>query len=358
VSGKRAAVHFGNERVLFFSDLDGTCLEHRLPATLEREAEQAMGAGIDALDNQCKAQGIDLIRGYITARPPSRIISQKLPDADFTITHNGALIYEGLPTHEKKPLASWLSVQQSSGFYPRQVKDLALTLGKNRYPALKITTIEEVLGIPKHEADMFQVQFCVAADSIPLQRDETPKQFSQSSFKAPQQLLNFYTDLCRQLHAKGISFQSTPPYPSSLKNLPYLQFDISAPKADKDNALAFLMKTLDVRPDHLIVAGDGQNDTDLKINDGRKVIVVGPNQALRRDVAQAVSPRNVVFRPSREVSSLGVLNGLKAQLQAIQEEKSPFFPSGRPPEAAFSSSQAPSASFSPRPVTPRVNLTA
>jgi hydroxymethylpyrimidine pyrophosphatase-like HAD family hydrolase len=307
------------EKVLLLSDLDGTWL-HPDPAV-----RQSLDEGIEALKARYRKQGIDLRHGYVTARSPELVMSEKLPQPQWTITHNGAVIHQGAPMRqttperyaEKPSLAPWRARHQASGFQAERVLTMARQLAQqDAFRNLSIKTIGEVVQNDSMDRCPFITTLCIENQSIRLAPGESAKTLEKQQFKPPQQVAAFQRELARQLSEQGVQAKISSAYPFNRR--PYVMFDIAAPDVNKGAAVNFVLEQEKLSPERLIVAVDGGNDLPiLSHDDGRWAIVVGGEKEV---YAAAAKLKHHELRPQDEPSSLGVLRGAEVHLNAIAEE--------------------------------------
>ncbi len=297
-------------RVLFLSDLDGTWLCDK------KEARNRLDTGVIQLKKACKKEGIDFQFGYVTGRPPERI-DKSLPKPDWTITYNGASILKGV---WNKSYSNWEDKQANSGFNAKIVKDAIKELnGSDKYKNLTIQPMSKILNSDCVNASKYTQPFCIKNDSIKLLDGESKDLFNEESYRTPEQVENFVNELKGSLNEKGIKYYITDPYLAKKLSEPSIVIDVSSPLANKGEAVEFLRKELDVKPENLILAADGGNDISMMKNDGRRIIVVGPNSPLRRDASQL--NRDKIFMMSIEdPSSLAVFKGLDLHLSQVREQ--------------------------------------
>ncbi len=316
------------QEVIFLSDLDGTWLSPKA------ENIALLNRGVEQLKKQYREKGIDLKFGYITARPPSRVEQEPLPEPDWTISYNGGYIHRGFGGHRKEdgtfevdpPLESWEQLNKLSGFDARVVKQIMhQLLQRPEYKGLKVHTVGEVVGNPDADANPYTVALAFEDSSLQLTESEAedrdangiPDSLEADHFRTPNQLRKLVADLADELDKRGISYQLSPVYPFNGK--PMVMLDAAAPLVSKGDVVEFLMATEHVSPDHLVVAGDGGNDISMMRDvsghdDGRRVIVVGNNRLLRQKVEGV---EHAIVRPPQEDSAIGVLKGLRQHLAEI-----------------------------------------
>lgn len=313
------------KKVLFLSDLDGTWLSK------DPKQRQALDEGVVALKDEYRKQGVDLEFGYVTARPPQRVATEKLPEPDWTITYNGGFIHEGDPVRDDgtsldPELPEWQELNERSGFDATDTVETAKKLlAAPQYANLQLQTVGQVVHTPASDACPALAVLCFDENSIRLTSEEMadrngngiPDVFEKETFRTPTQIESFVADLRRALDADGVQYQVSPIYPFAGK--PITMFDVSSPVADKGDAVEFLMKHEGIAPDHVIVAGDGGNDIAMMRahsgeDDGRRAIVVGGETDLY-DAASHL--QNAILQPASMDSSAAVLDGLRRQLQAI-----------------------------------------
>jgi hydroxymethylpyrimidine pyrophosphatase-like HAD family hydrolase len=103
---------------------------------------------------------------------------------------------------------------------------------------------------------------------------------------------------------------------------PIVMFDVSSPLADKGDAIEYLRDREHVRPDHVIVAGDGGNDITMMrtkdgVDEGRRAIAVGGGSELYRSAREL---KNAILQPAEMDCAEAVLDGLEKHLEAIAAE--------------------------------------
>lgn len=310
--------------VLFLSDMDGTWLSKN------PDNRRQLDEGVVKLKADARDKGIDLEFGFVTARPPARVMSENLPaQADWTITHNGGFIHQGLPQErdaagvlvDKQPLASWNELNQGSHFDSAKALSEANKLVQTpAFSNLHIETVGQVVGNSAADACPYVTSLCFQDASIQLGQGETAEGFKDEQFHSPDQIENFANQLHERLNMAAVKSEFSPVYPYHGKD--YVMFDVAAAPANKGNAVSFLRDTLHATPDHVIVAGDGGNDISMMRDaqghdDGRRVIVVGANRDLR---AQASGLAHAILQDPQQDCSLGVLGALQTHLREIEAE--------------------------------------
>jgi len=317
--------------VLFLSDLDGTWLSKN-PA-----ARKILDTGIQVLKDEFSSRGVDLQFGYVTARPPGRVEKENLPQADWTLTYNGGYIHQGQPGaftpdydfQLNPPLQKWQEANLATGFQASiAASGVQHLLTMPQYQNLKMETVGQVVKDSEADACPAVATFCFKQDSIALTADEkvdgngdgTPDLLEKESFQPPQQIQHFAEELSQYLKDQKVQFNLSPVY--QFHGEPYLMFDVASPLANKGQAVEFLRNHVGVRPDHVIVAGDGGNDIAMMkdpdgLDDGRRTIVVGGGKALTE---QAGRLQHSEIRRSDEDCSIGVLKALHLHLVEITGE--------------------------------------
>ena len=301
----------GTPRVVILSDLDGTWVGK------DKEALQKLNEGIKRTCFDYTNAGLKVVWGYITARPPSRTIkSGAVMPPDLSVCFNGGTIFRGMPTATKGlEMQDWARLNATSGFQSQNVLEMAKDLTKSsKFSNLKTQTVGEVVGNPDADACNYVATVCIENESIKLVANETSDMFKEESFKVPNQVKEFLSELEQKTKSKNIEYKITGPYLFSGK--PYVMFDIAAPHANKGEAVNFLTKNYDHR--NVIVIGDGGNDISMMDNDGRNIIVVGKDHILREKAA-GLSQDSVILRPEDEPCSEGVLAGIKQHLANIAQ---------------------------------------
>lgn len=319
------------KKVLFLSDLDGTWLSKN-PAN-----RRALDEGVQELRDEYAAKGVDLEFGYVTARPPERVAQENLPSPDWTITFNGGRIDKGtgFTVNDKgervkaEAYANWDEFNDISHFdSSKAVEGAKEVLASGKFGAMTLNTIGEVVENPAADDCKFATHLCFPLSNVSLNDAErtdddhngTPDILQPSMFKAPEQLLEFSTELNLQMKNSGVEYEISPAY--LFQGKPYAMLDIASPLANKGDAVGYLRDEQGVTHDHLIVAGDGGNDISMMRDssgrdDGRRAIVVGPDAGLRH---AAAGLSNVILQDPDEDCSLGVLDGLRRHLEAIAAE--------------------------------------
>lgn len=293
--------------VLFLSDLDGTWLSP------DPENRKALDEGVVELKQEAASKGVDLQFGYISARPLERIQQENLPPADWSIADNGGYIFK---KEEAAPVRDWEEHKQTFDFASKMAFEAAEELLKDpKFAGLSVTSVGKVVGNPAADACPDMAAICIHNDSVRLAAGETKKQLEADNFDAPSQVEAFAQAIAARLQEDGAQFQQSPVYPFHGK--PYVMFDLAS--VNKGDAIAYLKEKENLRPDHIIIAGDGGNDIAMMLDqkgndDGRRAIVVGENRKLR-EAAQAVT-RAIIQSPGQD-SSLGVLAGLRQHIQEI-----------------------------------------
>jgi len=305
--------------VLVLSDMDGTWL------CKDQKAREDLDKGIQV--NIYDTKGLNVLFGYVTARPPVRLMKENPPVPNFSLTYNGGYIHEGFPTEGKEPLSEWTALNETCNFDSKEVIDLTKEIGKEKeFSNFKIKTVGEVVKNLAADDCKYIASICIHKDSIVLDKDESSIILEDKTFKVPKQVNNYINRIKEELEQKNVNFEVNKPY--LFKGEPYVMFDIATPYANKGKAVDFLVKDLKLNSENLIIAGDGGNDdvmmtsTDAPEGDGRKLIVVGPNSSLRTSAALK-SGNLVTIRPNDEHSSTGVLKGIKSHLQEIYERLEP-----------------------------------
>ena len=318
---KSSNMNFAGKRdVLAPIDWDGTFEDPKHP-----ETRAVLEKGLADLRSEYAQKGINFMPCIITARPKARLMQKNpTPAVQWAITQNGGEITKGLPAPGSKEIQSWIKLNESTGFDKKGVNDVVFSTAKeDKFSDLEVVTIGDVVHNPAASECEFMQPFCIKLDSIKLENDENPEILTDKAYQTPKQIKGFIDKIEDKLKDQGIEFEINQPY--LFKGEPYLMFDIASPYANKGKAVDFLMNELDVAPENVIVAGDGGNDIAMmkaaegdKDGDGRNLIIVGGNKALRQN-ASLLFNNNVVVRPADEPSSLGVLAGLKMHLQQIAE---------------------------------------
>ena len=77
---------------------------------------------VEKLKIKAKKDGINLIHGYVTGRPPGRVTSLNLPESEYNIFYNGAEIFKGLSKDKRTKLDSWEEINQERGFKQKYLK--------------------------------------------------------------------------------------------------------------------------------------------------------------------------------------------------------------------------------------------
>ena len=328
-AAKSSNINFvGKRDVLAPIDWDGTFEDPKHP-----ETRAVLEKGLADLRSEYADKGINFMPCIITARPKVRLMQKNPTSAvQWAITQNGGEITKGLPTPGAKEIPSWIALNESTGFDKKGVNDIVFsTAGEDEFSNLEVVTIAEVVHNPAASECEFMQPFCIKLDSIKLEDNESPEILTDKAYQTPKQIKGFIDKIEDKLKEQNIEFEVNQPY--LFKGEPYLMFDVASPYANKGKALDFLMNELDVAPENVIVAGDGGNDIAMmkaaegdKDGDGRNLIIVGPNKSLRQN-ASLLFNNKVVIRPADEPSSLGVLAGLKMNLQQIAERlnNSPSF---------------------------------
>lgn len=308
----------GKRDAIAFIDYDGTYEDPKHP-----ESKSILEDGLAKLKAKYAKKGINFMPCIVTARPKARIMQKNpTPEIAWTITQNGGEIVKGLPTPDKTDLAHWKVLNEGTGFKAKQVQEAVFKIAEHAdFANLKVVKIEDVVKNPAASECEFMQPFCIALDNITLDKSESPEILSESNYKTPKQISRFVETIKSTLKKQGVNFEINEPY--LFKGMPYLMFDIATPFANKENAIKFLLKELDIAPENVIVAGDGGNDIVMMkplegnpAGDGRNLIIVGENKGLRQS-ASLLFNNSAVIRPSTEPSSLGVLEGLKIHLEAI-----------------------------------------
>lgn len=308
----------GKRDIISFIDYDGTYEDPKHP-----ESKSVLEKGLATLKAKYAKKDINFMPCIVTARPKVRIMQKNpTPEVSWTITQNGGEIVKGLPTPDKTDLVNWKALNESTGFKAKQVQETVFKITEHSdFANLKVVTIGDVVKNPAASECEFMQPFCVALDNIKLSEGETPEILTDSSYKTPKQIKQFVDTIKNTLKAQGVNFEINEPY--LFKGMPYLMFDIATPYANKENAIKFLLKELDIEPENVIVAGDGGNDIVMMkplegnaAGDGRNLIIVGENKNLRQS-ASLLFNDSVVIRPATEASSIGVLEGLKIHLESI-----------------------------------------
>lgn len=306
---------------LILSDLDGTWL------CQNSEARAKLDKGVQDLISIYDEKGLNVLLGYISARPPARVLKEKLPEPNLSITYNGGTIHEGLPYEWKKPFKSWVSLNDKFNFDSKKVLDLAKKLGqKNEFSNLEIKSVGEVVNNPSADDCKYVATICIPLDSIKLAPTETKAILDEKTFKVPSEINKYVATIKANLDKQGTIYEINQPYLFSGK--PIIMFDISTPVANKGSAVDFLLDELKIEHKNVIVAGDGGNDIVMMTNkeilegDGRNLVIIGQNSELREKTSKNYkSP--VLMRPGTEASSLGVLQGIKNYLSEIFERVKP-----------------------------------
>lgn len=306
---------------LILSDLDGTWL------CKDAAARAKLDAGVQELMDTYDKKGLNVLLGYITARPPARLLKEALPESHLSVTYNGGTIHEGLPIEGKKPFGAWLSLNDKFNFDSSKVLSLAKKLGQDsKFNNLEIKSVGEVVNNPSADDCKYVATICIPINSIKLAQKETAAMLDEKTFKVPSQVNKYVAALKSNLKKQGVVYDINKPYLFSGK--PIVMFDISTPFANKGNAVDFLLDELKIERNNVIVAGDGGNDIVMMANklspegDGRKLVVIGPNAQLRGE-ASGKYKSTVIMRPDTEPSSLGVLQGIKNYLSEIFEKVKP-----------------------------------
>lgn len=320
-----------SKKVLFLSDLDGTWLSKN-PAN-----RKALDEGVQELRDEYASKGIELEFGYVTARPPERVAQENLPTPDWTITFNGGRIDKGtgFTVNEKgekvkaEAWANWNEFNDISRFSaPLAIEEAKEVLSRGEFGTMTLNTIGEVVQNPAADDCKFATHLCFPLNNVSLteaekadeNHDGTPDILQPATFMPPEQLLNFSTTLNMELKETGVEYEISRPY--LFQGKPYAMLDIASPLANKGEAVDYLRDQEGVTRDHLIIAGDGGNDISmmrdpLGRDDGRRVIVVGPDAGLRK--AGSGLSHAILQDPDGDCS-LGVLNGLRRHLEAIAAE--------------------------------------
>lgn len=208
------------------------------------------------------------------------------------------------------------------------VEDAKEVLADGKFGMMTLNTIGEVVQNPAADDCKFATHLCFPLSNVSLteaektdaNQDGIPDILQPATFKAPEQLLNFSTELNLQLKNAGSEYEISAPY--LFQGKPYAMLDIASPLANKGEAVAYLRDQEGVSHDHLIVAGDGGNDISmmrdhLGRDDGRRVIVVGADAGLRQ-AGSGLS--NAILQDPDADCSLSVLDGLRRHLEAIATE--------------------------------------
>ena len=293
--------------VLFLSDLDGTWLSPNA------ENRKTLEQGVLELKQEAASKGVDLQFGYISARPLERIQQENLPPSDWSIADNGGYIYKN---EEAAPAEDWEDHKRTFDFNSKMAFDAANDLLKDpKFAGLSVTSVGKVVGNAAADACPDMAVICIENDSVRLAAGEGRKQLEADNFDAPSQVEAFAQAISARLQEEGAQFQQSPIYPFHGK--PYVMFDLAS--VNKGDAIAYLKEREKLRPDHIIIAGDGGNDIAMMLDqkgkdDGRRAIVVGENSKLR-EAARGVN--RAIIQSPEEDCSLGVLAGLRQHVQEI-----------------------------------------
>jgi len=293
--------------VLFLSDLDGTWLSPN------PDNRKALDQGVLELKEEAATKGVDLQFGYISARPLERIQQENLPPSDWSIADNGGYIYKN---EEAAPAQDWEKHKATFDFTSKMAFEAAQELLKDpKFAGLSVTSVGKVVGNPAADACPDMAAICIQNDSVRLAAGESKKQLEADNFDAPSQVEAFAQAIGARLQEEGAQFQQSPVYPFHGK--PYVMFDLAS--VNKGDAIAYLKEKENLRPDHIIIAGDGGNDIAMMLDqqgqdDGRRAIVVGENSKLR-EAAKAVN--RAIIQSPQEDCSLGVLAGLRQHVEEI-----------------------------------------
>ena len=293
--------------VLFLSDLDGTWLSPNA------ENRKTLDQGVLELKHEAASKGVDLQFGYISARPLERIQQENLPPSDWSIADNGGYIFK---KEETAPVRDWEERKLAFDFTSKRAFDSVQELLRDpQFAGLSVTSVGNVVGNPAADACPDMAVICIRNDSVRLAVGETKEQLEADNFDAPSQVEAFAQAIAARLQEEGAQFQHSPVYPFHGK--PYVMFDLAS--VNKGDAIAYLKEKGNLRPDHIIIAGDGGNDIAMMLDqkgqdDGRRAIVVGENSKLR-EAARAVN--RAIIQSPEEDCSLGVLAGLRQHVQEI-----------------------------------------
>lgn len=304
----------GNRDVIALIDYDGTYEDPQHPKTKKK-----LEKGLAKLRKKYAKQNINFMPSIVTARPSVRLM-QENPSSiiQWSITQNGGEITNGLPTHGKKNNPKWIALNESTGFKAKKVQDTVFeTAKKPEFSNFKVLTMGEVVNNPAANECEYMQPFCIKIDEIKLEKDETKDILEDNNYKTPKQVKNLINQIKENLKKQDVQFEITGPYLFNSK--PYLVFDVASPFANKAKATEFLIKELKIKPQNVIVAGDGGNDISMMIDDGRNLVIVGKNKNLREKASMHLNNRTII-RPSSEPSSIGVLRGLKFHLHEIAKK--------------------------------------
>lgn len=306
---------------LILSDLDGTWLSSN------PQARAALDKGIQELASVYDQKGLNVIWGYVTARPPARLMKEGLPESNLSLTYNGGTIHKGLPLEGKKPLRAWVKLNDKFNFDSAEILSTAKSLGKSsKFSNLEIKSVGEVVNNKSADDCKYVATVCIPVESIKLAPKETAAIFDEKTFKVPSQVNKYVNALKKNLQKQGVVYDINKPY--LFKGKPIIMFDISTPTANKGSAVDFVLNEFKINRQNVIVAGDGGNDIVMMANkeapegDGRKLVVIGPNSELRQEASKKYKS-SVLMRPDTESSSLGVLQGIKNYLSEIFERVKP-----------------------------------
>jgi|GEM_PF-1845582 len=321
--------------VLFLCDFDGTfyhrekSLPYNNPVSID--GARKLKDGLIKLIQEAKDRGINLLFGYATARNGESIMNPpgigfeeagiKMPEPDYCITVNGSEIHKGDPRQEELKYTDWAEANRATGFNGIVIEKAIQEVGK-KYKNLEIVPTGDIVQ-PKGDCQgEFVKSMCVF--------DRTPeKHEGNNPLPGEIQVKEYLNELRKELkkhnQIEKKNYLITGPYPFKGEDSCMI-FEVSSPIAHKGDAVNFLLKDIrrekDIDPENVIIACDGGNDISMCTNkehpegDGRKLIIVGDNKKLRETASKLVF-NNVMLRPQNEVSSLGVLAGLKAHLNEI-----------------------------------------
>ena len=320
------------KKALFLSDLDGTWLSK------DPEQRAALDEGILQLREEYREKGLDLRFGYVTARPPERVQKEGLPTPDWTITFNGARVDQGSgfsldaegDLQKVEAFPAWESLNKQTKFHSQQALETCRNLvASGSFGPLGVSTIGALIDNPAADDSPYAAHLVFDLNSVVLTEGEKadhngngiPDIFEPQSFSPPEQLQDLKKQLSAALQDCSMQTQMSDLY--LFHGKPYAVLDVASARADKGQAVDFVRRQEGVEPDHLIIAGDGGNDISMVTtpngDDGRRAIIVGPDQQLRK---AAENLGRAILAPPEMDSAQAVLSGLKQHLSELVEPSS------------------------------------
>lgn len=304
----------GKRTVMLLSDIDGTWKSSK--AEFNPNFEK-LNNSIREIVKRCQNSGINFLWGYVTARPPERVMEALVKPPHMSITYNGGLIHIGGMSRMNLVDNDWEKRLKASGFTSDLANGILKHLTKNpEYRGLEISTVGKVVNNPAADGCPYSLAVCIKTDSIKLDKEsgETSSIFDPKTYKTPNQVKKLMEELEEKLKTSGAKYDISPAY--LFVGKPYVMFDIAADSANKGLAVNHVSRN--IPKENLIIAGDGGNDISMMDNDGRNVIVVGPDNKLREKVLR-LDKDNVILQPADMPCSEGVFNGIISAMKKITQ---------------------------------------